>query len=76
MQHLGRAKRTRYRRLMAAKKPTTPKPPKSETHEKVSLYLPHALANRLRHKAVDARMKITAMVERYIQEGLDRDNGK
>ena len=39
----------------------------------MSLYLPPALANKLRHVAVDKRLKITTLLQKYAEEGLARD---
>ena len=66
---LGRNGRSRYHpRMPAPKKAKT-----NETREKLSLYLPPSLANKLRHTAVDKRLKITALLQKYVEEGLERD---
>jgi hypothetical protein len=53
--------------------PVTKKAKTNEVREKMSLYLPPALANKLRHVAVDKRLKITTLLQKYAEEGLARD---
>jgi hypothetical protein len=53
--------------------PAPKKAKTNETREKLSLYLPPSLASKLRHAAVDKRLKITALLQKYVEEGLDRD---
>jgi hypothetical protein len=53
--------------------PAPKKAKTTEPREKLSLYLPPSLANKLRHVAVDKRLKITTLLQKYVEEGLARE---